>query len=650
MDGDKLPRTAYELSEGDRFVPLTRGQTMPEFTLKAVLTGICLGIVFGAANAYLGLKAGLTISTSIPVAVLSVVVFRLMAATGQRHTILETNMSQTIGSASSSVASGAIFTLPALFMWEMVPPIRQMTLLAMSGGLIGILCMIPLRRYLIVREHGKLPYPEGMACAEVLVASQAGGKQAAGVFCGIGVGMFFKLITSGLKLVPEKFSYALPFPERAAVSVSVSPALIGVGYILGIRISLVMVAGGALSALILIPGIYYWGRGLTEPFYPEQTKLIADMSAKEIWNMYIRYIGAGAVATAGIITLIRSIPTMIESFRLSLAQMGKSADGDVDRTEQDLSFGVVLTLLGAIIAVLVLVPGILGAIDSYVVRAVAAVLVAIFSFFFVTVSSRIVGIVGQTSNPISGMTIASLLGTAMIFYLCGWTDDLGKATALMVGAGICIAASIAGDTSQDLKTGYILGATPRFQQIGELIGVLTSATAVVFVLIQLDATLGFGSEELPAPQGTLMLLVIDGVLEQTLPWTLIGIGVTIAAVAAALRLPALPFAVGVYLPLYTMGAILVGGLLRWLLTRDADPDVAERRRERGVLFGSGLVGGGGLTGVLLAFWVGLSGGQPIGGFSNWLQSQSHLVQELLALGCVGMIAATVVVWATRGSD
>ena len=650
----KLPKTAYELQEGETYIPLTQGETLPEFTLKAILTGVFLGIVFGAANAYLGLKAGLTISTSIPVAVLSVVVFRILNAAGHKHSILETNMSQTVGSASSSVASGAIFTLPALFMWGLVSTesigIRQMSLLAMSGGLIGVLCMIPLRRYLIVREHGKLPYPEGMACAEVLVASQAGGKQARGVFMGIGVGMFFKLLTSGLKLVPEHFHVALRFPARAELSVSVSPALIGVGYILGIRIALVMVAGGALSAVVLIPAIYYWGRGLTEPLYPETELLISAMDSGKLWNRYIRYIGAGAVATAGIITLIKSIPTMIESFRLSLAQMGKSAGKGVQRTDRDLPFGIVLAIFVAILLVLVAVPGILGAIDSYAVRAIAAVLVAVFAFFFVTVSSRIVGIVGQTSNPISGMTIASLLGTAMIFYLCDWTDVYGKATALMVGTGICIAASIAGDTSQDLKTGYILGATPRFQQIGELIGVLTSSTAIVFVLMQLDQSLGFGSVDLPAPQATLMRLVIDGVLERSLPWGLIGLGVAISLVAAAARLPVLPFAVGVYLPLNTMGAILVGGLLRWWLTRHPDPDVAESRRERGVLFGSGLVGGGGLTGVLLAFAIGLREIESLEGFFAGLDGLSRFQQPAFALACVGLIAATVAYWATRRDD
>ncbi|MCL7962258.1 MAG: OPT/YSL family transporter, partial [marine benthic group bacterium] len=311
MSGRTLPPSAYEPRPGEEYVPLTAGESLTEFTIKAVFTGIVLGMVFGAANTYLGLKAGLTISTSIPVAVLTVVAFRLMNAFGLRHSILETNMSQTVGSASSSVASGVLFTIPALFMWGVNPAWLQLTLLAMSGGLIGVLAMVPLRRYLIRGEHGNLPYPEGMACAEVLVAAEEGGEQASGVFWGIGVGMFFKLITDGFKLVPGKF--AIDLPLRAGLSASVSPPLIGVGYILGIRIATVMVAGGALSALVIIPAIYLWGSGLSEPLFPETEKLIRDMSSAELWNRYVRYIGAGAVATGGIITLIKSIPTMIES-------------------------------------------------------------------------------------------------------------------------------------------------------------------------------------------------------------------------------------------------------------------------------------------------------------------------------------------------
>ena len=642
-----LPPSAYEPRPGETFVPLTAGETLAEFTLKAVLTGAVLGMVFGAANTYLGLKAGLTISTSIPVAVLTVVAFRLLNAFGLRHSILETNMSQTVGSASSSVASGVLFTIPALFIWGLDPAWLQLTLLAMSGGLIGVLAMVPLRRYLIQREHGVLPYPEGMACAEVQVAAEQGGEQASGVFWGIGVGMAFKLVTDGLKLVPGKFSLALPL--KAGLSVSVSPALIGVGYILGIRIATVMVAGGALSALVIIPAIALWGAGLATPLFPETELLIREMSAQQIWNRYVRYIGAGAVATGGIITLVKSVPTMIESFRLGLRQITRGRNGGaegVSRTDHDLPFQIVLLLVAAVLLLLTLVPGILGDLDSIPVRAVASVCIAVFAFFFVTVSSRIVGLVGVTSNPTSGMTIATLLGTSLIFLALGWTDLSGKATALMVGTAVCIAASIAGDTSQDLKTGFILGATPWRQQVGELIGVVTSAGVVCLVVMLLHANVegGLGGAELPAPQAVLMKLVIDGVLDQNLPWALILVGIGIGGAAALLRVPVLPFAVGVYLPLYTMAAVFVGGLLRWWLTRSVPEEEAERRRERGVLFGSGLVGGGGLTGVLLALWVGVRGGRPIEGIAPDLPL---VIEEILALATVGAIVATVA-WFVRG--
>jgi putative OPT family oligopeptide transporter len=642
-----LPPSAYEPRPGETFVPLTAGETLAEFTLKAVLTGAVLGMVFGAANTYLGLKAGLTISTSIPVAVLTVVAFRLLNAFGLRHSILETNMSQTVGSASSSVASGVLFTIPALFIWGLDPAWLQLTLLAMSGGLIGVLAMVPLRRYLIQREHGVLPYPEGMACAEVQVAAEQGGEQASGVFWGIGVGMAFKLVTDGLKLVPGKFSLALPL--KAGLSVSVSPALIGVGYILGIRIATVMVAGGALSALVIIPAIALWGSGLATPLFPETELLIREMSAQQIWNRYVRYIGAGAVATGGIITLVKSVPTMIESFRLGLRQITRGRNGGaevVSRTDHDLPFQIVLLLVAGVLLLLTLVPGILGDLDSIPVRAVASVCIAVFAFFFVTVSSRIVGLVGVTSNPTSGMTIATLLGTSLIFLALGWTDLSGKATALMVGTAVCIAASIAGDTSQDLKTGFILGATPWRQQVGELIGVVTSAGVVCLVVMLLHANVegGLGGAELPAPQAVLMKLVIDGVLDQNLPWALILVGIGIGGAAALFRLPVLPFAVGVYLPLYTMAAVFVGGLLRWWLTRSVPEEEAERRRERGVLFGSGLVGGGGLTGVLLALWVGVRGGRPIEGIAPDLPL---VVEEILALATVGAIVATVA-WFVRG--
>jgi len=644
----KLPSTAYELKPGETFAPLTLGQDLTEFTWKAVVTGVVLGIIFGAANTYLGLMAGLTISTSIPVAVLTVVTFRVFTAAGLGHSILESNISQTVGSASSSVASGVLFTIPALFIWGMNPAWGQITVLAMAGGLIGVLFMIPLRRYLIKREHGTLPYPEGMACAEVLVAAEGGGKQAHGVFWGIAVGMLFQLLTQGFKVVKSAWEVDLPF--KAGLSAKVNAPLLGVGYILGIRIATVMVAGGALSSLIIIPLINVWGQGQNAPVFPETELLIRDMTSGQIWDRYIRYIGAGAVATAGIITLVKSIPTMVESFKLGLRQMSTrvgNALPRVDRTDADLSFRTVGIVLVAILLVLAATPGLLGYLDSFGARTIAALCIGVFAFFFVTVSSRIVGLVGVTSNPTSGMTIATLLGTATVFYLMGWTDLVGKASALMVGTAVCIAASIAGDTSQDLKTGFVLGATPYKQQIGELIGVITSAGFVCLVVIILHQGTpgGLGGEELPAPQAVLMKLVIDGVLDQSLPWGLILIGVGIAGVAALFRIPTLAFAVGVYLPLSTMGAVFFGGLLRWFLGRNQDPDTRETRREKGILFGSGLVGGGGLTGVVLAVWVvAVRGGRPIAGFPPAIPDWAAM---LLAGATIAAILAIMGSYARR---
>ncbi|MEM9294098.1 MAG: oligopeptide transporter, OPT family [Acidobacteriota bacterium] len=591
-----------------------------EATIKAVAVGIFFGIAFGAANAYLGLLAGLTISTSIPVAVLSVGAFRILAAFGKKAGILEANLAQTVGSASSSVASGVIFTLPALFLWELDPSLLQMTLLALAGGLLGVLFMVPLRRFLIAKEHGKLPYPEGTACAEVLVAADRGGATARNVFLGLGVGAVFKFLFGALKLLPETVSRAVPFLPKAELGLRMSSALFGVGFILGPRIGAVMVSGSLLAWLVIIPGIAIWGGELTTPFYPETELLIAEMSASQIWNRYVRYIGAGAVACAGILTLIRSLPTMIESIKIGIEQMKKRVEGaglSVPRTDLDLPLPLVGLGAGCVALMLAVLPQAFGVVDSFSTRAIAALLVVIFAFFFVTVSSRIVGLVGQTSNPTSGMTIASLLGTAAIFLALGWTDDSGKVAALTVGAVVAIAASISGDTSQDLKTGFLLGATPRIQQLGELLGVLTSAVFVCITVIVLAKTYGFGDEALPAPQATLMKLVIEGVLERSLPWVLVGIGAALAAVAAALRVPSLPFAVGVYLPVSTLLPLFLGGLLRLVLERASkrrkeSEEVQTERRQKGILFGSGLVGGEGLMGVGIAAFALITSQKPAG--------------------------------------
>ena len=624
MKKDGLSLKAYvPIAEGDSYDPFVDATESPaEFTFKAVGFGILFGIIFGAANAYLGLRAGLTISTSIPVAVMTVAVFRALSSVGVRGTILETNISQTTGSASSSLASGVIFTLPALFMWGMAPSLLQMTLLALCGGLLGVLFMIPLRRFLIEREHGKLPYPEGTACAEVLVANEIGGNRARFVFYGLAGGALFKFLTSWLRVIPGDAHLKVPFLKKGELGMDLSAALFGVGYILGPRIAAVMVGGGLLSWLVIIPAIAYWGDARTAPFFPETVQIIHDMSASQIWTRYVRYIGAGAVATAGIVTLIRSVPVMISSFRIGAAQLGERVSGVagvVSRTDNDLPLRVVGIGVVVIALVLILVPQVFGSVGGIGIRTVAAVCVVVFAFFFVTVASRIVGLVGVTSNPTSGMTIAALLGTASIFLLFGWTDALGKAAALTVGCVVAIAASISGDTSQDLKTGFLLGATPRRQQTAELIGVLTSAVFVCLTVLALGEGLGFGSTELPAPQATLMKLVIDGVLDQNLPWMLVAIGAGIALLCELARIPSLPFAVGVYLPVSTMTPIFVGGLIRLWMERSAkDETTAADRRERGVLLGSGFVGGEGLLGVGIALVAVAKSRRPDGIGTEWL--------------------------------
>ncbi|UCC44161.1 MAG: oligopeptide transporter, OPT family [Candidatus Zixiibacteriota bacterium] len=594
-------------------------ESIPEFTVRAVIIGILFGILFGAANTYLGLLVGITVSTSIPVAVMSVAFFRLTQKFLGRATILEANTSQTVGSASSSLASGVIFTIPALFLWGLNPPLVQMTGLAMLGGLLGILFMIPLRRYLIKEEHDNLPYPEGTACAKVLVASDKGGSGAGNVFLALGIGVAYRICYGILHLWKDKVSLDLPFIDKAQLGIRGAPALLGVGFILGPRIATIMVSGSLISWMVLIPIIAHFGDGFRAPLFPESVAALSTMTPSEIWSRYIRYVGAGAVAFGGIATIIRSIPTMVRSFKLGMSQLRSrletsgSSSGVGERTDRDVPWKFVGAGVLFIVLALALVPGLLGLNASLVVRITAALAIALFAFFFVTVSSRIVGLVGVSSNPTSGMTIVTLLGVSMVFVLLGWTDTMGKATALMVGTVVCIAASIAGDTSQDLKTGFLVGATPFKQQIGELIGAATSATAVCAAIIVLNESYRFGSAELPAVQATLIKTILEGVLETGVPWGLIMIGVGLGIVAELLRVPSLPFAVGLYLPLSSMMPIFLGGAIRHLVERRSKSSgtSSKDRTEKGILFGSGLVGGEGLAGVgiaLYAYFYGKPGG------------------------------------------
>ena len=581
--------------DGNNYHPyIAPERKVVEFTLRAIILGILLGLVFGAANAYLGLKVGLTVTASIPVSVISMGILRGLFKSGN---VLENNIVQTVGSAGETLAAGLIFTIPALLLMGMRPSLVTLFTVASLGGILGVLLMIPLRRYLIVREHGKLPYPEGTGCAEVLVAGEEGGSKFKIVFAGLGLGALYKsLMDKGIfGLWSETPNISLPFLKKAQVGFDSYPSLLGVGFIIGPRIAALMLAGGALAWLGLIPLIATVGDALTEPVFPS-TVPISAMEAGDIWNRYIRYIGAGAVALGGIISLLRAIPTIVASFGASLKGFKLSVDKNQPRTRQDLPGSLVLG--GAFVVALLI-----WAAPSLKLNLVGAILVVLFTFFFASVASRVVGLVGGSSLPVSGMTIAALLGTAVIFSLAGWTGTEGKFAVLIVGAIVCVGISAAGDISQDLKTGFLVGATPYRQQIGQFIGVITSATVVGGVVLLLDAAFTIGSENLPAPQATLMKLVVEGVMDKNLPWAFVMVGVVIAGIVEMLGVQSLPFAVGLYLPFSLSVPIMAGGLLRGLLEKQRSGSDLKAARERGVLLGSGLVAGDASMGVLIALLV-----------------------------------------------
>lgn len=631
----RLPPEAYEPVPGEQYPSyIAASEELKEFTLKAIVLGAFFGILFGAANAYLGLKAGLTVTTSIPIAVMTVAFFRVTRGLWGRSTILEHNISQTVGSASSSLASGVIFTIPALFLWGLDPHILKIALLAMLGGCLGVLAMVPLRRLLIRDEHGKLPYPEGTACAEILVASESGGSLARKLFAGLGIGALYKFCVSFLHLWPDEFAQRIPGLKKAEFSIETTPALLGVGYILGYRISAVMVSGSFISWMVFIPLIAYFGDYIHQPLFPETEILISDMTPGQIWTRYIRYLGAGGVAFGGILTILRSLPTMVRSFKIGVAELKARMARTFEtpkRTDDDVSFPFLLGGVAVLIAVIALVPHIFGTLEGTTMRVVAAVCIAVFAFFFVVVSSRIVGFVGVSSNPTSGMTIVTLIGVSLLFYAIGWTDMTGKIAALTIGTVVCVAASIAGDTSQDLKTGFLLGATPKHQQRGELIGVLTSGIFVAGAVIVLNEQYVVGSPELPAPQATLMKTVIEGILSANIPWTLVVVGGIMALIVELFGVASLPFAVGLYLPLGTLTPIYAGGILRRVIeSRHAGKEHAlHEARESGILYSSGLIAGEGLTAVGVAAFAFFAGRRPAGIGHEWMGGAGHFVSLFL---------------------
>lgn len=574
------------------YIPAER--VVPEFTVTSILIGVLLAIVFGAANAYLGLRVGMTISASIPAAVISMGIIRMIL---RKDSILENNLVQTIGSAGESVAAGAIFTLPALFLWAKEgvidsPSMVTISLVALVGGLLGVAFMVPLRQALIVEEHGILPFPEGTACAEVLLAGEQGGSKASTVFAGLGISALYKFVADGMKVFPSEVNYDITAYKGAAVGVQVLPALAGVGYICGPKISSYMLAGSTLSWLVLMPAIALFGGDAI--IFPGNDP-ISTLAPGNLWGTYIKYIGAGAVAAGGIISLVKNLPLIGRTFAQAMQSMSKNHTASKTlRTEQDLPMPALLVLILALAVVVWLVP-------AFPVNLVGALIVVVFGFFFATVSSRMVGLVGSSNNPVSGMAIATLIIATLVLKSTGVTGTTGMMGAICIGGIICVIAAIAGDCSQDLKTGFIVGATPKKQQIGEMIGVIASSVAIGGVMYLLDQAWGYGSDQIPAPQGTMMKMLVEGIMNAQLPWALILIGVFVAIVVEILKIPVMPFAVGMYLPFSLNAGIMCGGIVRFIMERRKAPEEEKKEGiDRGILYTSGLIAGEGLMGVVLA--------------------------------------------------
>lgn len=570
-----------------------------EFTATSIIMGIILAVVFGAANAYLGLRVGMTVSASIPAAVISMGVIRVIM---KKNSILESNIVQTIGSAGESLAAGAIFTMPALFLWAEeglcdMPSLVEITIIALCGGILGVLFMVPLRNALIVKEHATLLYPEGTACAEVLLAGEEGGSNAATVFSGMGFAAVFKFIVDGLKVIPADVAVAFK-SFKGEIGMEVYPALLGVGYIVGPQIASYMFVGSLFGWMVIIPLICLFGPDIS--LYPAAegvtiAQLYADGGASGIWTNYVKYIGAGAIAAGGIISLIKSLPLIIQTFRDSMKSMKGGKNTSTARTAQDLPMNFILIGIVLMVFIIWVVPAI-------PVNLLGAAIIVVFGFFFATVSSRMVGLIGSSNNPVSGMAIATLLIATFAIKASGDTGITGMTGAIAIGSVICIIAAIAGDTSQDLKTGYLLGATPKKQQIAELIGVIAAAFAIGGVLYLLNNAWGYGGAEVPAPQATLMKMIVEGIMGGNLPWTLVFVGVFLAIGLEILRVPVMPFAIGLYLPIYLNASIMIGGVVRLFMDRRKKVDEKTKTQQTtdGTLYCAGMIAGEGLVGIALA--------------------------------------------------
>ena len=626
------------------YVPANK--IMPEFTVVSVLLGAILAVVFGGANAYLGLRVGMTVSASIPAAVISMGIIRKVL---RRDSILENNMVQTIGSAGESVAAGAIFTLPALFMWAKdglcdVPSLIEIGLIALCGGVLGVMMMIPLRSALIVKEHGVLAYPEGQACAEVLIAGEEGGAKASTVFSGLGIAALYKLITDGLKIFPSEITYDIPAYKGSGIGIDVLPALAGVGYICGVKVSSYLFAGGVLGWFVIMPLMVLFG-GETILFPADVTinELVANGGVSSLWGTFLRYIGAGAVAAGGVISLVKSLPLIVRTFHDAMKDYGKGRTNSTLRTEQDIPLNVVLIVIVVIAFVLWLVPAI-------PLNLFSAFIVIIFGFFFATVSSRMVGLIGSSNNPVSGMAIATLLIATLLLKATGADQMEGMIAAIVIGGIICIIAAIAGDTSQDLKTGFLVGSTPKNQQIGEIIGCVISAIAIGGILYLLSmAWDGYGSDALPAPQAVLMKMIVEGVMGGNLPWNLVLTGVFIAIVVEVLGIPVLPFAIGLYLPIYLSVPMILGGLLRWYLEKRKYSSEKEKNDvvQSGVLYSSGLIAGEGIVGIILAVLAVIPSGAGYVSDVIDLGAKGISIGSIGGLICFALLLGTLYLFAVK---
>ena len=588
------------MNDNKEFKPyIPADKITPEFTITSIVMGIILAVVFGAANAYLGLRVGMTVSASIPAAVISMGVIRVVM---KKNSILESNMVQTIGSAGESLAAGAIFTMPALFLWAEeglcdMPSLLEITLIALCGGILGVLFMVPLRNALIVKEHATLLYPEGTACADVLLAGEEGGSNASTVFSGMGFAALFKFLVDGVKMIPADVAAAFK-SFKGEIGMEVYPALLGVGYIVGPQVASYMFVGSLVGWMVIIPLICLFGPDIS--MYPAAegvtiAELYANGGAAAIWSTYVKYIGAGAIATGGIISLIKSLPLIITTFRDSMKSMKGGKNTSTERTAQDLPMNMILAGIVLMVVIIWLVPAI-------PVNLLGAVIIVVFGFFFATVSSRMVGLIGSSNNPVSGMAIATLLIATFAIKASGDTGITGMTGAIAIGSVICIVAAIAGDTSQDLKTGFLLGATPKKQQVGELIGIIAAGLAIGGVLYLLNAAWGYGGAEVPAPQATLMKMIVEGIMGGKLPWTLVFVGVFLALGLEILRVPVMPFAIGLYLPIYLNATIMIGGVVRLLMDKrkNVDEKTKERQATDGTLYCAGMIAGEGLVGIALA--------------------------------------------------